>query len=67
MQHFTKNTVRTLLFCNVCNKKTMHRVDGGRIGPCENSHVKEKKEKTEKGKSIREFVLRRRSHERQEH
>jgi hypothetical protein len=39
MQHYTKNTVRTLLFCNVCNRKTMHRVDGGRVGCCMELHV----------------------------
>jgi ribosomal protein L44E len=42
MQHYTKNTARVLLFCKTCNKKTMHRVDQGRVGPCENSHVKQK-------------------------
>jgi ribosomal protein L44E len=41
MQHYTKNTTRVLLFCQTCNKKTMHRVDKGKVGPCENSHVKQ--------------------------
>jgi ribosomal protein L44E len=45
MQHFQKNTVRISKFCETCNKMTMHRVDHGRIGPCENSHVKPRKEK----------------------
>jgi hypothetical protein len=48
MQHFTKNTVRVLWFCETCNKKTMHRVDGGRLGPCENSHVKQTFQKKKK-------------------
>lgn len=33
---------------NTCGKKTMHRVDSGRIGPCENSHAKPVTKKNEK-------------------
>lgn len=46
-EHYTKNTVRTLKFCETCGKKTMHRVDSGRIGPCENSHAKPVTKKNE--------------------
>jgi hypothetical protein len=40
MQHYPKNTIRILKFCSVCNKKTMHRVDDGRVGVCTEPHVK---------------------------
>lgn len=39
-EHYTKNTIRTLRFCETCGKKTMHRVDDGRIGLCVEPHVK---------------------------
>lgn len=51
MQHFPKDTLKTMVFCNVCNKKTMHRVDQGRVGCCLEPHsfgLSEKKKKTEK-------------------
>lgn len=32
--HFTKNTVEASFWCAKCYKDTMHRVDGGRRGPC---------------------------------
>jgi len=32
--HFTKSTVRATFWCTKCGKPTMHRVDGGRRGPC---------------------------------
>jgi ribosomal protein L44E len=48
MQHYPKNTLRTLVFCNVCNKKTMHRVDKGRVGSCENIHASGLSKKQEK-------------------
>jgi ribosomal protein L44E len=48
MQHYTKNTTGILRFCPMCNKKTMHRVDSGRVGPCENSHIKQTFKETKK-------------------
>lgn len=33
-EHFTKNTVSATFWCLKCGKATMHRVDGGRRGPC---------------------------------
>lgn len=48
MQHFTRNTTQVLHYCSVCNRKTMHRVDDRRIGPClehEASGMTKKQEK----------------------
>jgi hypothetical protein len=33
-EHYTKNTVEVSVWCNTCNRMTMHRVDDGRRGPC---------------------------------
>jgi|SRR5215475_12268966 len=33
-QHYTKSTVQAKLYCRKCGDWTMHRVDGGRKGPC---------------------------------
>ena len=33
-QHYTRNTVEAASWCRKCNKPTMHRVDGVRLGPC---------------------------------
>jgi hypothetical protein len=33
-EHFTKTTLEASFWCNKCGKATMHRVDGGRRGPC---------------------------------
>lgn len=33
-EHYTRNTLQCTLWCNVCNRLTQHRVDGGRKGPC---------------------------------
>ena len=58
MQHYQKNVSGVLLFCNVCNKKTMHRVDGGRVGSCVELHVvglskvQEKRKKESKAGSL---------------
>lgn len=56
-QHYTRNTVRVLKFCEVCGKKTMHTVFDRRIGSCENSHVKviEKKKVKDGNKSLSLF------------
>ena len=34
-EHYTKNTVSVKAWCPKCYAFTMHRVDGGRKGPCE--------------------------------
>lgn len=34
MQHYTRNTVEVSEWCRKCGKKTMHRVDGVKLGPC---------------------------------
>ena len=39
-EHFTRNTLECTAWCNVCQSWTQHRVDGGRRGPCLNSHAK---------------------------
>ena len=33
-QHFTRNTVSAEFFCPKCQKKTQHRIDDRRKGPC---------------------------------
>jgi len=33
-QHYTRNTAAVLAYCPTCNRKTMHRVDDRRLGPC---------------------------------
>jgi len=33
-EHYTKNTLAASCWCKVCHKETLHRVDGGRRGPC---------------------------------
>jgi ribosomal protein L44E len=32
--HYTSNTVSVSVWCQVCRKETMHRVDDKRRGPC---------------------------------
>ena len=34
MQHFTRNTVEASEWCRKCGKRTMHRIDGVKLGPC---------------------------------
>lgn len=34
MEHYTRNTVSVSAYCSKCGKKTQHRVDGVRRGPC---------------------------------
>ena len=33
-QHYTRNTVEASAWCKRCNKPTMHRIDGVKLGPC---------------------------------
>lgn len=33
-QHYTRNTVSTEAWCPKCIKRTQHRVDDRRLGPC---------------------------------
>jgi ribosomal protein L44E len=33
-QHFTRNTVSVAFYCSKCERKTQHRIDDGRKGPC---------------------------------
>jgi ribosomal protein L44E len=33
-QHYTRDTIEVSVWCNVCRKETMHRVDDRRRGPC---------------------------------
>ncbi len=34
MKHFTRNTVSASSWCGKCGKRTQHRVDGVKLGPC---------------------------------
>ena len=33
-KHFTRNTVSAEAWCAKCEKRTQHRVDGVKLGPC---------------------------------
>lgn len=33
-QHYTRSTVSTEEYCKKCQKRTQHRVDDRRLGPC---------------------------------
>ena len=33
-EHYTKSTVEASVWCRVCGKNTMHRIDNGIVGPC---------------------------------
>ena len=33
-EHYSKAVVQVSVWCKVCHKDTMHRVDSGRRGPC---------------------------------
>lgn len=33
-QHFTRSTVSAEAYCKPCGKRTQHRVDDRRLGPC---------------------------------
>lgn len=33
-EHFTRNTVEAEAWCSRCGRRTMHRVDGVKLGPC---------------------------------
>lgn len=41
-EHYTLETVEVKVWCRVCRQPTMHRVDGGRRGPCLEHAPKEK-------------------------
>jgi hypothetical protein len=49
-EHYTKNTVSVLKWCNTCGKKMMHQVYDGRIGSCLGIHVHGMSQKQEKQK-----------------
>lgn len=53
-EHFTRNTVSAEFYCSWCGKRTQHRIDGVRKGPC-----LECVEKVEKLDAARELELRR--------
>ncbi len=46
-EHYSRNTTAVLKYCPTCNRNTMHKVSGKRIGLCTNSHVKEPAKKKE--------------------
>jgi ribosomal protein L44E len=48
MQHFTRNTTQVLSYCPTCNRKTMHRVDDRRLGPCLEHGARELSRKQER-------------------
>jgi hypothetical protein len=34
-QHFTKLTIEASEYCKVCRRETVHNVQGGRLGACQ--------------------------------
>ena len=52
--HFTKNTVEAEWWCNPCNQRTMHRIDGGRLGPCLNCIAKLERQRLIKQEAFEE-------------
>jgi len=45
-EHYTRNTTGVLKFCNTCNRMTMHKVSGKKVGLCTEDHhskIKHKK------------------------
>lgn len=53
-QHYTRSTSAVLVYCPTCNRKTMHRVDDRRIGPCLEHGARELTRKQEREKERRE-------------
>jgi ribosomal protein L44E len=47
-EHYTKDTVQVSVWCNPCNKHTMHRVDHGRRGPCLECMAKQEEKSQER-------------------
>jgi hypothetical protein len=39
-EHFTRNTVSAEFWCGKCQKRTQHRIDDKRKGPCLNCIAK---------------------------
>ena len=37
-EHYSRSTTGVLKFCNRCNKMTMHKVSGKRVGLCTEIH-----------------------------
>jgi hypothetical protein len=50
-EHYTRNTEAASAWCNKCNRTTMHRIDGGRKGPCSEHQTPIKKKSVEPSKS----------------
>lgn len=38
-EHYTKNVTAILEWCSMCNRKTVHRVDSGKRGPCQEHSI----------------------------
>jgi hypothetical protein len=47
-EHYSKNTTGILKHCPTCNRKTMHKVSGKRVGTCTEPHVTGQSEKQKK-------------------
>lgn len=43
-QHYPKATVAVQVWCKVCHRETLHRVDSGRLGPCKECMAKQERE-----------------------
>lgn len=50
-EHFTRNTTEALIWCNKCQRNTVHRIDDGRRGPCLEHETPIKPKKPEPPKS----------------
>jgi len=58
-QHYQRNVISVMKFCNHCGKLTHHRVDDRRVGNCLNPHVDgmSKKQEAKLRREIKQFQL----------
>jgi hypothetical protein len=58
-QHYQRNVTAIMCWCNICGKKTAHRVDDRRVGNCMSQHVTglSKKQEAKLRQEIKQFEL----------
>jgi ribosomal protein L44E len=54
-QHYQQSVKQVMVFCNTCNRKTMHRVDQRRIGSCTEHQASGESDKQRKAREQREI------------
>lgn len=57
-EHYTRNTVSAEAWCLKCGKRTQHRIDGVRLGPCLDciAELDRQREEFEERAAIKEFL-----------